>query len=71
MKAGVATGPCAVAISPRRAWPLLASRRKEKGAGVGVSPPPGFGVSTSREITAILLRWPSRMRPDEFQGFGF
>src|SRR5215813_6268163 len=30
MKAGVATGPCGVMISPQRAVPSVASRRKER-----------------------------------------
>src|ERR1700716_2577054 len=35
MKAGVATAPCGVVISPRRAAPSVAMRRKAKGSGIG------------------------------------
>src|SRR5215468_5304006 len=35
MNAGVATGPCGVAISPQRAAPSIASRRNENGSGIG------------------------------------
>jgi hypothetical protein len=33
-KAGVATSPCGVDISPWRAAPSVASKRKEKAAGI-------------------------------------
>ena len=37
MKAGVRTTPCGVAISPRRAAPSVAIRRKEKGSDMATS----------------------------------
>ena len=55
MKAGVATAPCGVMISPRRAPPCVARRRKEKGSG---SAAPGvasaFALSAmSREMAGM------------------
>src|SRR5262249_7704498 len=41
MNAGVATVPCAVTISPRRAGPSVASKRKAKASAIAPSEPSG------------------------------
>src|SRR3954471_19886128 len=59
MKNGVATSPCAVAISPRRASPSIASRRKEKKAsciGAGAKVGPGCSITIWLPTKIILRR---------------
>src|SRR5262245_18372524 len=56
--AGVATAPCGVTISPRRAAPSVASKRNEKASGIGAGELRSFfvGCTGSRSTAAILRR---------------
>src|SRR5262244_192007 len=56
-KAGVATAPCGVAISPRRATPSVASKRNEKASGIGAGDLRSSGVrlASRREKARNLL----------------
>src|SRR5205807_1496455 len=60
MKAGVATMPCGVLISPQRAAPSVASRQKEKPTGIATGAP--LAPASSRRRADIRTKPASLLR---------
>src|SRR5215470_6793489 len=73
MKAGVATGPCGVMISPHRAAPSVAIRRKERlvigshatGSRMALYCSPGGPVTHASTAGTPTRRQPRRRREED------
>src|SRR3989442_1622549 len=68
IKAGVATTPCGVTISPRRAVPSTKRRRKEKGSGIGI--PKGRRHAGAMLIAALAYTYSRKHAVDPRFSFG-